>query len=148
MKNTLTEFVNLSFTDTNMKNKLTNLCGNRLLQNDFENTLCEIRAGCPPRFWCPPTCDDARRVVGTLFVADRLYTASSSFLDPVHPSFRALSGCLQLTVRRHKFNTDSLLQAEKIRLTLRSQGVEVGGNGIMVGTTELFQGATLETTQV
>ncbi|KAJ1472185.1 AAA domain-containing protein, partial [Baffinella frigidus] len=30
--------------------------------------------------------------------------------------------------------------AEKIRTTLRSQGVEVGGNGIMVGTTEIFQG--------
>ena len=34
--------VNLSFTITNTKNKLTDLCGNRLLQNDFKNTLCEI----------------------------------------------------------------------------------------------------------
>jgi hypothetical protein len=29
----------------------------------------------------------------------------------VHPSFRALSGCLEFTVRRHKFNKDFLLQA-------------------------------------
>jgi hypothetical protein len=35
------KFVNVSFTSTNIKNKLTDLCGNRLLQNDFNNTLCE-----------------------------------------------------------------------------------------------------------
>ena len=29
--------------------------------------------------------------------------------DPVDPSFRALSGRLKLTVRRRKFNTDSLV---------------------------------------
>ena len=29
-------------------------------------------------------------------------------LGPVDPSFRALSGRLKLTVRRHKFNKDSL----------------------------------------
>ena len=34
--------VNLSFTITNLENKLTDLYGNRLLQNDFEYTLCEI----------------------------------------------------------------------------------------------------------
>ena len=32
----------------------------------------------------------------------------SSLLGPVDPSFRALSGCLKFTVRRHKFNKDSL----------------------------------------
>jgi len=33
---------------------------------------------------------------------------SSSLLGPVVPSFRALSGRLDFTVRRHKFNKDSL----------------------------------------
>ena len=33
--------VNLSFIVTNIKNELTNLCGNRLLPNDFMNTFCE-----------------------------------------------------------------------------------------------------------
>ena len=33
---------------------------------------------------------------------------SSSLLGPVDPSFRALSGRLKFTVRRHKFNKDSL----------------------------------------
>ena len=35
--------------------------------------------------------------------------ASSSLSGPVVPSLRALSGRLNFTVRRHKFNTDSLL---------------------------------------
>ena len=34
------------YTITNMKNKLTDLCGNRLLHNDFINTFCDIK---PPR---------------------------------------------------------------------------------------------------
>ena len=29
---------------TNIKNKLTDLCGNRLLHNNFKNTFCEMRA--------------------------------------------------------------------------------------------------------
>ena len=33
---------------------------------------------------------------------------SSSLLDPVVPSFRALSGRLNFTVRRHEFNQDTL----------------------------------------
>jgi len=37
---------------------------------------------------------------------------SSSLLGPVVPSFRALSGRLKFTVRRHKFNKDSLPQHE------------------------------------
>ena len=37
--------VNVSFIVTNMNNKLTDLWGNSLLQNDFINTFCEIRAG-------------------------------------------------------------------------------------------------------
>ena len=36
---------------------------------------------------------------------------SSSLLGPVDPSFRALSGRLEFTVRRHKFNKDSLSRA-------------------------------------
>ena len=35
--------INTSFTITNVKNKLTDLCGNWLSQNDFKNSLCEIR---------------------------------------------------------------------------------------------------------
>ena len=35
--------VSLSFIITNTKNTLMNLCGNRLLQDDFINTSCEIR---------------------------------------------------------------------------------------------------------
>jgi len=34
-------------------------------------------------------------------------TPTAWLLGPVDPSFRALSGRLKLTVRRHKFNTDS-----------------------------------------
>ena len=40
---------------------------------------------------------------------------SSSLLGPVHPSFRALSGRLKLTVRRHKFNEDSPSTAGGVR---------------------------------
>jgi hypothetical protein len=35
--------VNLSFTKVTIKDKLTDLCGNRLLQNDSINTFCETR---------------------------------------------------------------------------------------------------------
>jgi len=35
------------------------------------------------------------------------HRVSSSLLDPVIPSFRALSGRLEFTVRRRKFNKDS-----------------------------------------
>ena len=38
----LQKSVNLSLTITYMKNKLTDLCGNYLLQDDFHNTLCEM----------------------------------------------------------------------------------------------------------
>jgi hypothetical protein len=49
----------------------------------------------------PPAC--------SLFVADRLYIVyRRSPLGSVHPSVRALSGRLKFTVRRHKFNQDSL----------------------------------------
>ena len=37
------------------------------------------------------------------------HRVSSSLLDPVDPSFRALSEHLKFTVRRQKFNKDSLL---------------------------------------
>ena len=36
--------VNLSFIINNTNDKLTNLCGNRLLRNGLINTLCEIKA--------------------------------------------------------------------------------------------------------
>ena len=34
--------------------------------------------------------------------------APPALLSPLDPSFRALSGRLKLTVRRHKFNKDSV----------------------------------------
>ena len=37
------KFGNLSFIIINTKNKLTDLCGNQLLQNDFIDTFCEIK---------------------------------------------------------------------------------------------------------
>ena len=37
-----------------------------------------------------------------------LHRVSSSLLGPAVPSFRALSGRLKFTVRRHKFNKDYL----------------------------------------
>ena len=40
--------VNLSFLITHVKNDLTDLCGNRLLQNACINTLCEVRVGAYP----------------------------------------------------------------------------------------------------
>ena len=56
--------VDFFFISTNIKNKLTDLCGNRLLQNDLINTLCEMsfqREICPRRgsdrpasVWMPP----------------------------------------------------------------------------------------------
>ena len=37
------KFVNVSFLITDIKNKLTDLCGNCLLQNDFNKTLCAMK---------------------------------------------------------------------------------------------------------
>ena len=37
-----------------------------------------------------------------------VHRVSSSILGPMDHSFRALTGCLKFTVRRHKFNKDSL----------------------------------------
>ena len=37
------KLVNLSFVVTNIKNKLRDLCGKRILQIDFINAFCEIR---------------------------------------------------------------------------------------------------------
>ena len=47
------KFVNLSFNITNIRNEMTDLCENRLVQNDFINTFCEIRTclGTHPRFF-------------------------------------------------------------------------------------------------
>ena len=37
------KIVNVFFISAIVKDKLTDFCGNRLLQNDFLNTFCEIR---------------------------------------------------------------------------------------------------------
>ena len=42
-----------------------------------------------------------------------LHGVSSSLLGPVDPSFRALSGRVKFTVRRHKFNKDSLSLSQR-----------------------------------
>ena len=48
-------------------------------------------------------------LLGADRLADRLYIVyRRSPLGPVDPSFRALSGRLTFTVRRNKFNQDSL----------------------------------------
>jgi len=39
-----------------------------------------------------------------------VHRVPSSLVGPVDPSFRALSGRLEFTVRRHKFNKDSLVR--------------------------------------
>ena len=44
-----------------------------------------------------------------------LHRVTSSLLGPVDPSFGALSGRLKFTVRRHKFNEDSLLSLSRAR---------------------------------
>ena len=52
-----------------------------------------------------------------------VYCVLSNLLGPVVPSFRALSRCLKLTVRRYKFNADSLLR-DRDRDTLPREHVE------------------------
>ena len=56
-------------------------------------------------------CSQPRLVVSSISLDTPKHTHSTpldSLLGPVDPSFRALSGCLKFTVRRHKFNKDSL----------------------------------------
>jgi len=45
---------------------------------------------------------------------EALWNHVSSSLGPVDPSLRALSGRLKFTVRRHKFNRDSLSSLESL----------------------------------
>ena len=52
---------------------------------------------------------DVCKMNGRLQILHRL---SSSLLGPVDPSFRALSGRLQIAVRRHKFNQDYISLGE------------------------------------
>jgi len=46
----LQKSVNICFMLVKIVDKLTNLCGNRLLQNNFINTFCEMKPGAP---WSP-----------------------------------------------------------------------------------------------
>jgi len=46
--------------------------------------------------------------ISTYHVVAVVHRVSSSLFGPVDPSFRVLSGRLEFTVQRHKFNTDSL----------------------------------------
>ena len=64
----------------------------------------------------------------SLYVQQTPVRVSSSVLGPVDPSFRALSGRLQCTVRRHTFNKDSLLwRAEMVRWCVGEQHDRMGG---------------------
>jgi len=49
---------------------------------------------------------------GWKLVSTIVHRVSSSLLGPVVPPFRALSGRLKGTVRRHKFNKDSLSKTD------------------------------------
>ena len=55
-------------------------------------------------------------------------------LGPVDPSFRALSGRLKFTVRRHKFNEDSLLSGYP------RAGTACGGGDWAQGSQEIAAG--------
>jgi len=52
--------------------------------------------------------------VAVLVSASIVHRVSSSLLGPLDPSFRALSGRLKFTVRRHKFNNDSLSDLDDV----------------------------------
>jgi len=52
-------------------------------------------------------------VHGALAVTVVVLVVVCSLLDPVDPSFRALSGRLKITARRHKFNKDSLSRSHR-----------------------------------
>ena len=64
------------------------------------------------------------RMAGTAIrtpVAYRFYIVyRQSPSGPVNPSFRALSGRLEFTVRRHKFNQDSLTSSHSLLPSLRN----------------------------
>ena len=61
----------------------------------------------PLRKHAPGSAPPPAGTVGPLS-SEVVHRVSSSLLGPVDISFRALSGRLDFTVRRHKFNTDSL----------------------------------------
>ena len=79
-----------------------------------------------------------------------VHRVSSSLSGPVDPSFRALSGRLNFTVRRRKFNKDSFFSFLKAwRFTVLGVAVEVrlGGDGSLIPRKPLpakFQVASLE----
>jgi hypothetical protein len=56
-----------------------------------------------------------------------LHRVSSSPSGPIDPSFRALSGRLKFTVRRHKFKEDSLSSCHPPNLTHLCRGTSLIG---------------------
>jgi len=54
-------------------------------------------------------------IAADALLLEGLHRETSSLLGPVDTSFRALSGRLECTVRRRKFNNDSLLLVAGIR---------------------------------
>ena len=53
---------------------------------------------------------------------------SSGLLDPVDPAFRALSGRLNFTDRRHKFNKDSLPAGGDGQVRAQDEALAQGGS--------------------
>jgi len=70
----------------------------------------------------------------------RLLSGRGGLLGPVVPSFRALSGRLKFTVRRHKFNKDSLpLVGFGLRVSGSASGVlGLGCRGYHAGVVVLL----------
>ena len=91
---------------------------------------CQVRTVFPPLRW-HDTWFQLNQIVCELNRFNSrlkvLHRVSSSPSGPVDPSFRALSGRLEFTVRRHQFNEDSLSFG---------QAVVVGGKGSFLGAVQ------------
>ena len=71
---------------------------------------CTLTPANPPksRMAMLPLCKGTTKLGNQHIGLSVVHLVSSSLSGPVVPSFRALSGRLKLTARRHKFNQDSL----------------------------------------
>ena len=59
-------------------------------------------------------------------------------LGSVVPSFRALFGCLESTVRRHEYNKYSLLSAEIIDANLSAEIIDVNLSAEIIDVNQIF----------
>ena len=87
------KFVDVSSAITDMENNMTDFCGNGLSQNDFENTLCEIKkAGIQAertrrRAWMTMT---EMMEYLRIFLVSREYSSASSAMSANAPRVSAL----------------------------------------------------------